>query len=240
MKAHKLLCAGAAFAMLSAHAQAQEEGFFGGLKLRGALQLLPKEDNLRQHYLGLGYEVGYNFSFGKMSAELGILYKPGIQEVADLTRMQVSQGANPIDLAWSADSRKNQLDGLTFRVVYEMPMDKFSLRGGLQFGALKFRQEYVADITDARENPTYRDNYNGVHDVGGLTISPFVGITFPVMKDNFVEVNLVGLNYKAVDYVHVAGTGGVSTVQNANTTRDYIKETSNLLPHIEVAFGFRF
>ena len=242
MTAHKLICAGAALALLGTPVRAEDSPLFGALKLRSAVQMVPKEDDLRAYYLGAAYEVGYTFSnFGKLSAELGILYKPGIQEAQNLAFMEVAPGANPIDMSWSVDSHKNQLQGWTLRLAYDKPLTGLSVRGGLQFANLKFRQEYVGDITDARNNPTYRDNYNGIHDVGGLSISPFVGVTIPVKVHNFVEVNFMALNYKAVNYVHVAGTElGVSTVQNTHTSKDRTEENTRFIPHVEVAFGFRF
>ncbi|MCL1908453.1 MAG: hypothetical protein FWG12_03675 [Holophagaceae bacterium] len=244
MKAHKLLCAGAAFAMLGAHAQAQEEGFFGGVKMRGAVQMYPREDKLMQYYGGAGYEVGYNFSFGRMSAELGILYKPGRNYMLDLSQME-NLHESPINETHSVDNRRNQLNGMTFRIAYEKPMDGFSFRGGLQLGALKFRQELVADIRSSAgtlpNNPLWWDTYNIVHDEGGLSISPFFGVSVPVLTNHFVEANLVMLNYTSGHYVHVAGTvEAQSPAQNAHTTKDYIKTNGRLIPHIELAFGFRF
>jgi hypothetical protein len=143
------------------------------------------------------------------------------------------------------ESRKNQIQGMTMRLAYEMPVEGFSLKGGLQLGGLKFRQEYIGDVSDrtaaANSTATYRDNYNGVHDLGGMGISPFVGVSIPVLKNNLLEFNLVGLSYKAAHYKHVAGTvREISTVQNSHTDQDYIKESGRILPHIEVAFGFRF
>ena len=258
MKAHKLLCAGAAFAMLGAHAQAQEEGFFGGVKMRYGNQLVPLEDdNLRMFYLGAGYELGYNFAFGKMSAELGILYKPGKSYITDLNKMETERPINTQhtvgnqtinSIEHSVEGKKNWLNGMTLRVAYEKPMDSFSLRGGLQFGVLKFKHEYIGDIGDGYHTDnnvatgyTWRDNYNGVIDEGGLSISPFFGISMPVLSNHFVEANLVFLSYKAVNYHHVAGTEDkISKVQNSHTTKDYITTHGKMIPHVEFAFGFRF
>ena len=227
---------------LGAHAQAEEGNFFGGLKLRGAAQMSPREDKLMPYYMGFAYEVGHNFSFGRMSAELGVLYKPGRNYNMDLRHMQ-NVAESPINLGYSVDNRKNMLNGMTLRVAYERPMDWFSLRGGLQFGALKFKQEYLADVGDgtASANGTWRDTYNGVFDKGGLSVSPFFGLSVPVMSNNFVEANFVLLNYTAAHYNHVAGTElGVQNPSELTTKRDYIKESGRLIPHLEVAFGFRF
>ena len=244
MKAHKLLSASIAFAMLGAHAQAEDNAFFGGVKMRGGLQVAPREDKLMPYYGGAAYEAGYQFGFGRLSAEFGILYKPGRNYMLDLTQME-NVHSSPIHLGYSVDSRKNLLNGMTFRTVYEKPMDAFSLKGGLQFGFLKFRQEIVAEIRSTAgtlpNNPLWKDTYNVVQDRGGLSISPFVGISMPVLTNNYVEVNLMFLNYTAVHYYHVAGTAEAqSPAQNAHTTKDYTKEDSRFVPTIEVAFGFRF
>ncbi|MCL1908452.1 MAG: hypothetical protein FWG12_03670 [Holophagaceae bacterium] len=241
--------------MLGAHAQAQEEGFFGGVKMRYGNQLVPLEDdNLRMFYLGAGYELGYNFAFGKMSAELGILYKPGKSYITDLNKMETERPINTQhtvgnqtinSIEHSVEGKKNWLNGMTLRVAYEKPMEKFSLRSGLQFGALKFRQEMIGDVRstamDAPPNgtfPLWRDTYNGVNDTGGLSISPFFGISVPVLSNHFIETNFVLLNYTAGNYIHVAGTEeGRGPGQSK---KDYIKENGRLIPHIEIAFGFRF
>ena len=209
--------------------------------------MYPREDVLMPYYGGVAAEIGYNFSFGRMSAELGILYKPGRGHILDIRKMEYADENNPNPDA-SVDSRKNQVNGMTLRVAYEKPLNNFYLRGGLQFGALKFRQEYVADVGDGTlsssgvpEGYSYRDTYNGVHEVGGLSISPFLGISVPIMTSHFFEANFVMLNYTAAHYNHVAGTEpGRNTYQNEHTKRDTIKENSRLIPHIEVAFGIRF
>lgn len=243
MKAHKLFCAGAAMALLGAPAQAQEQtdGFFAGLKLRGAAQLASREDNLMPIYLGFGLECGYQFGFGRLSAELGYMYKPGRQYKHDLKTMDMDDNASAlglqIDMEWAVDSRKNQLEGLVLRLAYEKPFNRFSLKGGVQVGSLKFRQEYMADITDV--DGYFEDTYNGVHDKGNMTFSPFAGVSFPFLTHHFVEINLVGLNYKSVDYAHVAGTV-VNDWGGGHTSKDYIKESSRFIPHLEVTFGFRF
>ncbi|MCL1907991.1 MAG: hypothetical protein FWG12_01330 [Holophagaceae bacterium] len=236
MKVHKLLCAGAAFALLGVSATAEEtDGFFAGLKLRGSVQATSREDNLMPVYMGFGLECGYQFSFGRLSAEFGYMYQQGRQYLDDLTKME-NQGSSPIDIPWSVDSRKNQLSGVTLRLAYEKPLDKFLLRGGLQLGGLKFRQEYVALVDD--EDGTFGDAYNGVIDQGNLSVSPFVGISFPFLTHHFLELNLVGLNYKSIDYVHVAGT--VEDWGSGHTSKDRIAENSRMIPHLELTFGFRF
>ena len=245
MKAHKLLCAGAILALLGApaRAQGQEDGFFAGLKFRGAAQAASREDGLRPIYWGVGVECGYQLGFGRLSGEVGFTYKPGNQYLWNIEDMECVHPSVPLNPNLSKDSRKNMLKGVTLRLAYEMPLDKFSLRGGVELGRLKFRQEYIGTVlaNDATYNsPTsgsYRDVYQGVHDKGGLSFSPFVGIAYPFTDNHFIELHLVGLNYKSIDYVHVAGgTAGL----NSDTSRDRVVENSRFMPHLEVTFGFRF
>jgi len=264
MNAHGIFRAGAALALLSAYAGAQEQqsenGFFAGLKLKTAAQAASRQDNLMPTYLGFGFECGYQLDFGRLSAEVGFMYKGGRQYLTDLTKMENASEATTteawgdpwmcdINLNKSVDSRKNQLDGLTLRLAYERPFKSFLVRGGLQLANFKFRQEYIGDVRD--EDGYFRDAYNGVTDKGGLSISPFLGLSLPILTNHFVELNVVGLNYKSVNYVHVAGSvvyysivnGVISDgngPQNSQTKLDRIEESSRFIPHIELVFGFRF
>lgn len=236
MKAHKLLRAGATIALLGAVAQAEDQnGIFAGFKFRGGYQVTKMEDHLGPSYMGVGLECGYGFDWGRLTAEVGFIYKAGQQYKDDLTKMQNLIPGDPIDLEYSVDSRKNELDGITLRLAYAKSFGDFSLMGGLQIGQLKFYQEHVADISSG----SFRETYNGVIDKGNMSISPFVGIHYPFANNYFAEFNVVGLNYKAIDYIHVAGT--VPGGSGANlTSRDFIKESSSMLPHLELALGFRF
>jgi hypothetical protein len=251
MKAHGIFRAGAALALLGAFAGAEEQqnGFYAGLKLRGAFQAASREDSLMPVYLGFGAECGYQLGFGRLSAEVGFMYKAGRQYLDDLTKMEVLNG-NSLNLvpgpnwseSWkpyvSVDSRKNQLDGITLRLSYEKPFDGFAVRGGLQLGILKFRQEYIGYLTGA--NWAFRESYNGVTDKGNLSVSPFVGISFPILTNHFVELNVVGVNYKSINYVHIAGQQEDWDIPTGPYPLDRISESSRFMPHIELTFGFRF
>jgi hypothetical protein len=242
MKAHRLFRAGAAMALLGAFASAQEqqEGFFAGLKIRSAAQAASREDQLMPVYFGFGIECGHRFGFGNLSLEAGFMYKAGRHYLVDLTTMEnVSNDPyDPIDLDWAVDSRKNQLEGITLRLAYEKPFERFSIKGGVQLGSLKFRQEYLADVSSL--DGWFGDQYNGVTDKGNLSFSPFLGVSIPFLSNHFVELNVVGLNYKSINYVHVAGTVLDWGSQNAHTSQDRIEESSRLIPHIELTLGFRF
>ena len=241
MKTRKYLCAGAVLALLGATARAEgQNGLFAGFKFRGGYQVTKTEDHLGPSYMGFGLECGYGFDWGRLSAEVGFIYKAGQQYRDDLTNMQnLLHPEVPLDLENSVDSRKNELDGITLRLAYARPFGAFSLKAGLQIGQMKFKQEHIADVRSVDDDRGFWDTYNGVIDRGNMSISPFVGISYPFATNYFYEIHVVGLSYKSLDYVHVAGTvpDGYNPYQ---TSKDYIKESTRMVPHIELSFGFRF
>lgn len=216
-------------------AAAQEKGLYSGLKVRGGFQLGSPQEKLQPLLLGFGYELGYATDFGHFSCEAGFLYKPGRQYRHDLKTMPTNNGITP-DLDWSVDSRKNQVHGFAVRFAYEKPFEGFALRGGIQLGGNAFRQEYVADVMDF--DYTTRDTYNGVINQRGSGISPFVGVSVPVTPNQFFEVQLLGLSYTSAQYVHVMGVE-VNT-DGGHVSKDRVETKHRFLPHLEVAFGFRF
>jgi len=223
-----------AFLLLALQAPAQDNGLFSGLKLRTALQASGHKDQLKGYYLGFGAEVGYQSALGRFGAELGFLYKPGGFYSSDVTAIR-SQTAIPVDLARSVDMRKSQLDTLTLRLSYEKPYGELGLRAGLQLGRAKFREEYIGDVTGT--DSSYRDAYNGVLEKSVLAVSPFVGVSVPVMEDQFLEVQLVALSYTSATYVHVAGS---AAGQGTHTASDSVNTATRLVPHLELAYAIRF
>ena len=241
MRVHKLFCAAAVMALLGTPAMTQEGPWSVGLNLRGAIQPTSREDNLKPVYMGFGVEVGYKLDWGNLSAEAGFLYKPGDQYLYDISKMNYELWAP--DPSRSVDSRKNKVEGITLRLAYEKPLERFSVKGGLMLGQLKYKQEVVGHVesgwqTVGGEQRRYIDAYNDVPEKGNLSISPFVGINFPFLDHMKIELNLVALNYKNIDYHHVAGT--VWAEGPYQTTKDYMTESSRFIPHLEVTFGFRF
>jgi hypothetical protein len=151
----------------------------------------------------------------------------------------VASGAPAPDPAYSVDSRKNQMDGLTLRLAYGNTLSQsWSWQAGLQIARNKFRQEYIADVADTNWT-TYEDTYNGVLYHSSTTVSPFVGLTFKVNEASSLGINLVGLRYVSADYVHVAGTGiaNNNAYGAGNTTQDYATLTNRLVPHVEITYG---
>ncbi|MDR2697995.1 MAG: hypothetical protein LBB40_05925 [Holophagales bacterium] len=248
---------------------AQETFFFSGVKVRGGVQLASREDNLSSVFMGFGLEAGCAFRFGRLSGEAGFSYKPGNQYLRDLSLMPnpddwiiIYPGYWPdrvpnevIDIInssyWpkekktdlsSVDSRKNQLDGLYFRAAYEKPFQHIGLRVGVQVGGSDFRQEYIADISGWRklgnDNQIFNDTYNGIHNKNQLSISPFGGISIS-SENYFLEIQLIGVSYTMVDYIHVPGTepgkhGGGHTLFDPPPNK-----YKRFVPHIEFTLGFR-
>ncbi len=206
----------------------------GSLKVRSGFQVASRKDHLSPQMLGFGVEASGPLASGRIGVELGFFYKPGTQHLIDPQFMAVVSGKTVAPKA-SADSRKNQVEGLNLRLSYELPRSWGAYRAGLQVGSLKFRQEYVATVGDGS---TYEDTYNGVVDKGSLSVSPYIGVSFPVLEHHALEVNLLALNYKAAHYIHVAGT--VSDKNGGHTAMDSIQTTSRFVPHVEVGFAFRF
>jgi hypothetical protein len=239
MRVHRLFRAGAALALLGAFAGAEEQrnDFYGGLKLRGAFQSASREDRLHTLYLGFGLEGGYRLGSGRLTAELGFLYKAGRQYRDDITQME-NRSEYPIDYENSVDSRKNQLSGLTLRFGCEKNIAGFLVKGGLQLGSLKFRQEYVGTVGDTSSPRNFVDSWTGVLDKSSISLSPFLGIVFPITDNQTIEVSLVGLNYKSANYIHVAGT--VLDNTGGHTDFDKITGSGRFVPHLEVSFGFNF
>jgi len=239
MKARKYFRIGAALALLGvfAHVGAQERGFFSGVKVRGGVQLASKEDNLSSVLMGFGLEGGYAFRFGRLSGEAGFSYKPGNQYLHDLSLMPNPSGWI-IDTDQSVDSRKNQMDGLYFRVAYEKPFQLIGIRIGVQVGGSDFRQEYIADISGKRfsDNNEFQDTYNGIRNKNQLSVNPFVGLSIS-SENYFLEIQLIGLSYTALDYVHqTRQEPGKGQYTIWDTTVNY----KRFAPHIECALGFRF
>ena len=231
-----------AFSLLGATlASAQStKGFDAQFKLRTGYELGTNQDGLKSRTLGFGLDFGYDPGFGRFGAEIGFQYKPGDQYRSDVSTFPVVAGMPAPDPAYSGDLRRNSLEGLTLRLSFEKTIaaTPWAWRAGIQVGGAKFRQEYLGDIADTGY-ATYEDTYNGAITKSDTAISPFVGVSYRFDEASSVELNLVGVAYKAINYVHVAGQG-VDASGHSITTLDYITETSRMRPHIEIGYAFRF
>ena len=214
--------------------------------------------------LGYQYKPGDRYLYdvvGKTPTVNGVVVIPGFIS-------GTYQGTAIANGAVSGDFRTQRFDGALLRLSYERNINEsMSLRAGVQLFGARFRQEVmgnavyrdpenpdrVSDLSD----PLWRvvtggsyiiDAYGGNVSTSDIAPSPFVGLGFRVNSNVTVEANLVGLSYKVIDYVHVAGTGRVrgtaalDAVHNPgnNVSQDKTEEKSTMVPHIEFAIAFRF
>jgi len=235
---------------------AQEAGFYKDLKVRVGYSPEAK-DNLRQSSIGFGFNVGYASSVGKWGVELGYYYKTGDQYIQPVDT-HVPDGLSPVDTNYSGDSRRNQLDGLTVRLSFEKPIDEiWSWQAGLMLGGTRFKHEYVGDVCSqdwtSTNHESWRDTYSGTPTKGGLKISPYAGVSFAVSDHSSIELNVLVLNYTALEYQHHAGSGdyAFSTVTGAYDTvgriadhnafpSDRLAETNRYVPQLEFGYAIHF
>lgn len=221
-------------------------------KFRVAGQAVSLKDNLDGRMFGMGFEVGYTHPLGRFSAELGYLYKPGQEYRSDVTGMATANGKT-IDARYSADARKNSLDGTTLRLGYERdPKAEWTWSTGLQFNFTRFKHQVAGTISDgysSQNDPydprpagavaaTYLDTYNGTPTKSALGVSPYAGFHYRIDECSGLEFNVLLLNYTSANYVHVAGT--VADTTGGHTGGDSLDTKSRLIPHVEIAYAFRF
>ncbi len=212
---------------------AQDSPLRAELKVRTGIAVAAPEDNLSRKTLGFGLNLNFTTKVGVFGAELGYTYKPGDMFLVDLTKAATAPGAPAPDPNFSADSRKNNLDGLMLRLSYARAFSEgWSFQAGLQVGNARFRHEYIADIGDT-DWATYEDTYNSVVTKSKLSVSPYVGVQMQLGKDSAIEANLVLQRYTSIHYNHVAGTA-------KPYAQDRLSETSRSVPHVEFGYAFRF
>ena len=221
-------------------ASAQDSPFNIDFKLRAGQELGKGNDGLDKKMLGAGLNFGFKLPYGTLNAEIGFQYKPGKQYLNDATGIDVAAGQT-IDMAISKDSRKNTMDGFTFRLSYAipMPMDKLSFQAGIQLGGAKFRQEYFGDVGNTNWT-VYEDTYTGVITKNelGASLSPFVGLSYRLDEASSIEVNVLVQRFKSINYRHVAGT--VPGSFEGNIAQDYTVLANRTAPHLEIGYTFRF
>ncbi len=221
-------------------------------KFRVAGQAASLQDKLDGRMFGMGFEVGYTHPLGRFSAELGYMYKSG-QEYLDNAAVIATVPGKSLDPRYSADARKNSLEGTTLRLGYERdPKAEWTWSAGLQLNVTRFRHQVAGTVSDGYSsqndpyNPkpagavaaTYLDTYNGTPTKSSLGLSPYAGFHYRIDESSGLEFNVLLLNYTSTNYVHVAGT--VADTTGGHTDRDSLTTKSRFTPHIEFAYVFRF
>ncbi len=237
-------------------AQAQETGFTKELKVRTAWS--PQSmDHLRQSSLGLGLNFGYGMSFGTLGLEVGYYYKTGdiyIEPVAGAAPYTL----DPVDLAKSGDSRRNQLDGFSVRLSFARPFNPdWGWQAGVMLGGTRFKHEYFGDVSGVNwtgdNYASWRDTYSGTPSEGGIKVSPYVGVSWKISPHSNLELNVMALSYTALNYLHQPGTGtyawdvdpdsdpaaGRIAPHNA-FPGDTLTKTTRFVPHFEFGYVFHF
>lgn len=228
------------------------DNFDARFKFRVAGQAASLQDKLDGRLFGMGFEVGYTHPLGRFSAELGYMYKPGQEYLDDVASMGKATGKT-LDARYSADARKNSLEGTTLRLGYERdPKAEWTWGAGLQLTFTRFRHQYAGTVSDgysSQNDPydprpagalaaTYLDTYNGTPTKSALGLSPYAGFRYRIDESSGLECNVLLLNYTSANYVHVAGT--VADTTGGHTDRDSLDTKSRFTPHIEFAYVFRF
>ena len=241
-------CLGASLSPL----QSQDTGFSKEIKFRLGYTPSPK-DHLRGPYTGFGLNLGYGIGVGRVALELGYFYKTGDNYIAQPDAARLPVGQLPMNTAKSVEDKRNELSGFAARVSFSRAlMADWRWQAGLQMGT-KFKHQYVGDAQStpwdaAAGTAAWRDFYLGVPEQGGLNPSLYGGVIWKVDKDSSLELNVVLLNYKAIEYHHYVGTGTVYDTgdpgrrSSASTSfpLDSLEKHSRIVPHAEIAYVFHF
>ncbi|MBI1753876.1 MAG: hypothetical protein HY014_09335 [Acidobacteria bacterium] len=232
--------------------RAQDTGFSKEFKFRLGYAQNPK-DHMRAPYTGFGLNLGYGIGVGRLGLELGYFYKTGDTYITRPDDSALGAAQLPMNPAKSVEDKRNQLAGFSVRTAFSRELaENWRWQAGLQFGGT-FKHQYVGDTQslpwDAGTGTAgWRDFYLGTPTKGGLNPTPFGGVSWKADKDSSVELNLVLLNYQAIEYHHFAGTGTVyvssasgphSSVDTAFPS-DSLAKKNRLVPHLEIAYVFHF
>lgn len=241
----------AALALGTLGLQAQETGISTAFKLRGLLSSTAKDHGLTNgvfgHGISLGYgmglEVGWGIGPGRITGEVGYSVTTGDAFLAEVAKLPIHGTGVAVTAGNSFESRKNKLDGLLLRVGYEAPLaENLTWRAGLQFGGTKFTHQVVGNINgtvgaDPDAVPPvpgtpFHDSYWHVGTKTSMTPSPYGGVTYSFDANSSLEIGLLLLQYKALDYRHV--------VNSATNQFDTVGEKKRSVPTLEIAYVFRF
>lgn len=182
----------------------------------------------------------YKVGLGRINADLGYQWKSGSQYLEPAGTPYPGRVAPD----FGSNSRRNSLSGLTLRVSYAYPIfEDLYVQAGLQGGGAKFKQEYVGEWADHATN-TYDNTFNGTPVKSSSAITPFLGIRYDASRDMGFELNILSLNYTALNFHTTPGaplvSGSFSTPGPLVYQGDVLTETKRSVMHIELAYVFRF
>jgi hypothetical protein len=209
--------------------------------------------SVNDHLSAGGFGFGLNATFplgGGLSVigEAGYWSNTGKEYTAPF--QAVASGKPALDPASSTDARKNSLMVLHLRGLcrYDLGGSVF-LQGGIQLGRNRFRHEYVGQYTNNANGSTggnsYTDTCNGTPTESSFGVSPVLGLEIALDKDSALEVNLVGIAYRSMDFRHTPGSALVSgSLSTAGSQLVYAGDTfvknSRMTPTVELGYTFRF
>lgn len=235
----RLARTGALLLIAASFLAAADQGPDVSFKVRTAFNVSdgpPPNDNLQTSALGFGLNIGWSLGPGKLNTELGYFYKPGRQYRADVSA--------PADPATSVDSRRNSLTSVNLRLSWEAPLnDTWSWQAGVMAGMSRFRHEYFGDIADT--NFTFEDTYNGTPTKSQFSASPFIGVSYKVSEASSLELNIISVSYKSINFVHTPGAAIVSGDPNHPGDHlvyagDHLESSSRNSVHFEIGYAFHF
>jgi hypothetical protein len=243
IRPHAILAAAVSLLCLPANAAGDPlSGLQFGLALRSGYTFNP-QDNLNGYLLGLGFTVEHPLSDTlTLQGELGYYYKPGRQYNAAF--LPAAAGRPQADPARSADLRKNQVEGLVLRLGAAWALtQEWSFQAGLQMGNSRFSQQVIGQTLDTHQ--TYSDTYNATPVKSAPSVSPFVGVGYTLDPNNVVELDVLALGYKAIDFRHTPGSpllaGSTSTPGSTLIYQgDHLDERTRFAPTVEISYRFRF
>jgi len=237
---------------------AQETGFYKDVKVRLGYGLDTK-DNLRASSMGFGLNFGYATAGSKWALEVGYSYKTGDQYIAGPAGA-LPEGLTPMDAGRFGDSRRNSLDGMAVRLSYQRQLSEtWDWQAGVMLGGTRFKHEYVGQAqsegwaTGAGDPGSWLDTWNGTPTKGGLSVSPYAGVTWKMGEASSIEFNVLLLSYTSENYTHFIGTGtyALSTETGADPgagrispnngfPSDVLSTSRRMVPHIEIGYVFHF
>jgi len=238
--------------------QAQETGFYKDIKVRLGYGLATKDD-LAAASTGFGLNLGYATPTGRWALELGYYHKGGDNYMVGPAGT-LPQGLTALDPDRFGDSRRNSLDGMSVRLSYQQALSgSWDWQAGIMLGGTRFKHEYVGQAqslgwAEGAEDPgSWLDTWNGTPVKGGLSVSPYAGVTWKMGEVSSIEFNVMLLSYTALEYTHHIGSGeyALSTVPDTDPLAgrispnnafpsDTLASNRRMVPHFEVAYVFHF